>query len=407
MNFSDASLFNGMAPPFNAIDGCYYDIVSEPGPNPELSVSHFPIGSGQVRLLQYASTISWAKPDKDYWREYVDNYFVPDSILRYQVWTPEEHGNRVFDLPAQSMAIMIHKRYMTSLRSLRTHLGRTNEFRCKHTEYPPDAPAHYGGNKYRHETLGTTHVVESDQVQQLLLYKNGWLVQRICTLRAYFVPYTRAILHPDPVTGEMIPRMQTQLRIKHLFFGCLNQLYYIHTPALNALHVDYKIPPEIVAKITADARKGYIRCKDEPEVDTQALTYRMELNGLKPRGILSSPDELPDPIKRLFEISDSVSMLTPLMDIHLREGREPLQILRDFSRENGDGRETAPSTNDNRLFHSRNDNDSFSLPTHGLFDSEAPWFAKLSASNTQHGRQTSDMGVALEERPSKRQNRGV
>lgn len=406
MDLTGAALIDGFQPAIND-DCCYYDIVSEPGPNPELGVSHFPVGSGQVRLLQYTSTISCAKPEKDYWREYVENYFVPDCILRYQVWSPETHENRVFDLPAQSMAIMLHLRYMTTMRSMRMHLGRTNEFRCNHTEYPPDTPAHYGGNDYRHETLGTTHVVESDQVQQLVLYKNGWLIQRICTLRAYMVPYTRAILHPDPVTGEMIPRLQTQLRIKHLFFGCLNQLYYIHDSALNIMHMDCKIPPEIVAKITADARKGYTRCKDEPDVDTQQLTYRMEFDECKPRGNLSSLDEFPDSIKRVLEISDSISMLTPLMDIHLREGKGPLQILRDFSRENKDEKEAAPSTNDNRPFRSRSDNDSFSLPTHGLFDSDAPWLAKLSANNTQHAQGTSHMSVAPEERPSKRQNRGV
>ena len=316
-----ASIIGGMDPPTLSMNDCYYDIVNEPGLNPELGATHFPLGSGQVRLLQYAATISWPKPDFEYWLEFVANYFVPDAILRYQVWNSETYDHRIYDIPAQTMARFLHRRYQGALRSMRTHLGRTNEQRCNPSVFPPSATALYGGDKYRYDQLGTTHLVQSDQVQQLNMYNNGWLTQRICTVYACLMPHTRVVFKPDPVSGDTIPRLETQLRIKHLFFGCLNQINYLPLSALNIRRTEHKLPKEVVDKIVADARRGYSKTEDIPEQVSQ--NYTPPLDETNTRSVVP-PVDFSEPVMRMLEISDRISLLGPLMEIYLNEGKGPL-----------------------------------------------------------------------------------
>ncbi|WFD31765.1 hypothetical protein MSPP1_002804 [Malassezia sp. CBS 17886] len=377
------------------------DQAHGPGPSPELAAPHFPAGEGLFRVLEYFARLMPAGEVRtrhahthsqvgsvDRWNALVDEYFTPDGLFRFVLWSEVTHRNRCIGLVR-----FFSECQRLRLRSMRTHFGETREQCCDPTQPPPPPSYQHAGHIPEPVILNSvTHVVESYQMLQVSTYANGWQNQRVGMFRGLLSPYTRVEYVPAPQEGaseaqEYIPQLVTRLRFNLCSFTTLGQSLYVPVSRLHIQMGTRDIPDSVVEEIIAYGQKrarasssdaneksrALKRAKREEAEDEQANESRKgrasatehtdpprehsprqeaasqdgdagRANGT-PRTRFSIPavgDDpvvylnqygVPDPLMETFELENSIAQMQELMDIHLMEGRSPFEILRAYKKE--------------------------------------------------------------------------
>ncbi len=122
----------------SGIAGGVDSIAGAPGPNPQLQ-AQFPSGSGILRLLQYSEGLSSGtnRGDIDYWRTFVDEFFVPTGVFRLILWNVTSREQKGFEVPTCVLPRYLLTNYVSGLRSSQLQLENPREFQ---TGWPPVNP---------------------------------------------------------------------------------------------------------------------------------------------------------------------------------------------------------------------------------------------------------------------------
>ncbi|WFC96098.1 hypothetical protein MBRA1_002754 [Malassezia brasiliensis] len=349
------------------------NVADRPGYTPEFA-SYFPRGAGTNRIMQYFSEFMppGERPTHARTRGLVRKFFVPEATLRIQLLSSVTHLAKTYDFPYTAVPYFIDMCGRNQFLSMRALFGETDEQRWDPNVPPPSAPPSYATRIPEPVVMGnTTHIVESQHMMQLSTMDNGWQVQRIGMFRALLTPFTTVEETPAPPgasTGAhgMQYHLETRLRVQFLSFSTLAQVMYVPTNTLRYGLGSITVPKDVVERIM---QYGVEREKRRRAVDDDDDRHpKRAHNGKDARAAITSTEEAPaaaheaetassvhdEPIPQftmpavtntslaldnfmvpgemmnLLDILDSVARLQELMDIQLREGRGPAEILRTF-----------------------------------------------------------------------------
>ena len=377
---NSASAANGAMP--SSLTGVE-TVVSAPGPNPQLQ-SHFPSGSGVLRLLQYSEGLGAGsdRGDLNYWRSFVNEFFIPTGVFRLILWNATSREQKGFEVPTCVLPRFLLTNYVSGLRSSQLQLENPREY---HTDWPPvnplppPPPSHKYLNSF--PSANVTHQVDVTKATVASTFDSGWQVQMTGLLRASFVPWVAA-QPSDPA------KMDVQLRLESLDFTVHAHTGFIPRVAIQKSKVDHPLPISLVANIlsTGDnssgssgqsasrkVRGGAAR-KDEADdakrdengnvaVKTEEGSGSGDDDVKSQSGYSVSVEKtfLPDyPVNeygislramRCLEITESVCQLRDLIDLSMRDKLGPIDSLRKFAtqyREMQSGRptpQTGPEAN--------------------------------------------------------------
>lgn len=374
----------------SGIAGGVDSIAGAPGPNPQLQ-AQFPSGSGILRLLQYSEGLSSGtnRGDIDYWRTFVDEFFVPIGVFRLILWNVTSREQKGFEVPTCVLPRYLLTNYVSGLRSSQLQLENPREFQ---TGWPPvnPLPPPPASSKFLNSfpSSNVTHQVDVSKATFVSSFDNGWQVQMSGLLRASFVPWA------VPQPGEP-GKMDVQLRLESLDFTVHSHTGYIPRVAIQKSKVDHPIPSSLVANIlnTGDNantalsgnKKGQNRgtgarkdeADDSKRDENGATLIKIEEGSgsgdddvKSPSGYCVSVEKtfLPDyPVNeygislramRCLEITESVCQLRDLIDLSMRDKLGPIDSLRKFATQyrdmqsgrpagadvNGTGQQSAPNS---------------------------------------------------------------
>nr|CDI56753.1 conserved hypothetical protein [Melanopsichium pennsylvanicum 4] len=353
-------------------------IAGAPGPNPQLQ-SHFPSGSGVLRLLQYSEGLGSGsnRGDIDYWRSFVNEFFTPTGVFRIILWNATSREQKGFEVPTCVLPRYLLTNYVSGLRSSQIQLENPREY---HTGWPPvnplppPPPSHKYVNSF--PSANATHQVDASRATFVSSFDSGWQVQMTGLLRASLVPW--AVAQP----GEP-GKMDVQLRLESLDFTVHAHTGYIPRIAIQKSKVEHPLPNSLITNIrsTSDTnpnqngnKKGQARGvsarKDEGNdakrdengdtvVKTEDSSSSRDDDLKSQSGYTVSVEKtfLPDyPVNeygislramRCLEITESVCQLRDLIDLSTRDKLGPIDSLRKFAtqfREMQSGRAMSQTT---------------------------------------------------------------
>lgn len=338
-------------------------IAGAPGPQPQLQ-SQFHSGSAVLRLLQYSEGLGSGnnRADIDYWRSFVDEFFIPTGVFRLFLWNATSREQKGFEVPTCVLPRYLLTNYVSGLRSSQLQLENPREH---HTGWPPvnplppPPPSHKYLNSF--PSSNVTHQVDVSKATFLSSFDSGWQVHMTGLLRACFVPWAV----PQPHEPG---KLDVQLRLESLDFTAHAHTGYIPRLAIQKSKVDHPLPNSLVANILsagetnsaaqngikkAPARGGAAR-KDEaddakrdengdPIVKTEDGSGSAD-DDVKSQSAYTVSVErtfLPDyPVNeygislramRCLEITESVCQLRDLIDLSMRDKLGPIDSLRKFA----------------------------------------------------------------------------
>ena len=336
-------------------------MVPAPGPNPHLQ-SHFSSGSAVLRLLQYSEGLGSGtnRGDIDYWRTFVDEFFIPTGVFRLILWNATSREQKGFEVPTCVLPRYLLTNYVSGTRSTQLQLDNPREYR---TGWPPvnPLPPPPASHKYLNSfaSANVTHQVDVSKATFLSSFDSGWQVQMTGLLRACFVPWAAA----QP--GEPA-KMDVQLRLESLDFTVHAHSGYIPRVAIQKSKVDHPLPNSLVANIlstadsTASSQDGTKKAQARGARKDEADDAKRDENGdtvIKTEEGCGSGDDdvniqsgytvsvektyLPDyPVNeygislramRCLEITESVCQLRDLIDLSMRDKLGPIDSLRKFA----------------------------------------------------------------------------
>ncbi|CDR99103.1 hypothetical protein, partial [Sporisorium scitamineum] len=353
---------NGAMPSgLNAVDS----MTGAPGPNPQLQ-SHFHSGSAVLRLLQYSEGLGAGnnRTDIDYWRSFVNEFFIPTGVFRLILWNATSREQKGFEVPTYVLPRYLLTNYVSGLRSSQLQLENPREY---HTGWPPvnPLPPPPSSHKYLNSlpSPNVTHQVEVSKATFLSSFESGWQVQMTGLLRACFVPW--AVPHP----GEPA-KMDVQLRLESLDFTVHAHTGYIPRVAIQKSKVEHPLPNSLVANIlstgdtNASSQNGSKRAQSrggaaggrkdeaddakrdedgEPVVKIEESSGSGDDDAKSQSGYTVSVERtfLPEfPVNeygislramRCLEITESVCQLRDLIDLSMRDKLGPIDSLRKFA----------------------------------------------------------------------------
>lgn len=345
----------------NAVDS----MTGAPGPNPQLQ-SHFHSGSAVLRLLQYSEGLGAGnnRTDIDYWRSFVNEFFIPTGVFRLILWNATSREQKGFEVPTYVLPRYLLTNYVSGLRSSQLQLENPREY---HTGWPPvnPLPPPPSSHKYLNSlpSPNVTHQVEVSKATFLSSFESGWQVQMTGLLRACFVPW--AVPHP----GEPA-KMDVQLRLESLDFTVHAHTGYIPRVAIQKSKVEHPLPNSLVANIlstgdtNASSQNGSKRAQSrggaaggrkdeaddakrdedgEPVVKIEESSGSGDDDAKSQSGYTVSVERtfLPEfPVNeygislramRCLEITESVCQLRDLIDLSMRDKLGPIDSLRKFA----------------------------------------------------------------------------
>lgn len=350
---------NGTVPP--ALAGIE-SMAGAPGPNPQLQ-SLFPSGSAVLRLLQYSEGLGSGpnRADIDYWRTFVDEFFIPTGVLRLILWNASSREQKGFEVPTSVLPRYLLTNYVSGLCSSQLQLENPREY---HTGWPPvnPLPPPPASHKFLNSfpSANVTHQVDATKANFVSSFDNGWQVHMTGRLRANFVPWV--VSQP----GEP-GKIDVQLRLESLDFTVNAHTGFIPRVAIQKSRVDHPLPSSLVSSILGSSdnnsfvnsggKKGQNRGAAGRKDDD--ADQKRDENGdpvIKTEEGLSGDDDakdqsgfsvsvektfLPDyPVNeygislramRCLEITESVCQLRDLMDMSARDKLGAIDALRKFA----------------------------------------------------------------------------
>lgn len=352
-----------MSSGLNSVDS----LAGAPGPNPQLQ-SHFHSGSAVLRLLQYSEGLGSGnnRADIDYWRSFVNEFFIPTGVFRLILWNATSREQKGFEVPTCVLPRYLLTNYVSGLRSSQLQLENPREY---HTGWPPvnPLPPPPSSHKYLNSfpSADVTHQVDVAKATFLSSFDSGWQVQMTGLLRACFVPWA------SPQPGDPA-KMDVQLRLESLDFTVHTHTGYIPRVAIQKSKVEHPLPNSLVANIlstgdtntsgqngakTAQSRAGPGGVGGrKDEADDAKRDENGETVVKIEEGSGSGDDEaksqsgytvsvertfLPEyPVNeygislramRCLEITESVCQLRDLIDLSMRDKLGPIDSLRKFA----------------------------------------------------------------------------
>lgn len=188
----------------------------------------------------------------DYWDKLLDDFCVPTAVIRLCLINQETKQWQKFDLERSLIKHFLYGLYVHNLRIMRGLFTEMQEFSCDPMRPPPPPVWSYLPHIPEPLLLGlTTHIVESEQMMNLIAYENGWQCQMKGKLRALLTPYTTLEHVPDPANphGPKIPQYTTSLRLQYLSFFILAHELYMPFEELNQRLSSSVIPSSLVEQI--------------------------------------------------------------------------------------------------------------------------------------------------------------
>ena len=340
-------------------------IAAAPGPNPQLQ-SHFPAGSGLLRLLQYSEALGSGnnRGDIDYWRAFVKDFFIPTGVFRLILWNANSREQKGFEVPTSVLPRYLLTSYLSGLRSSQLQLDNPREYQ---TGWPPvhPLPPPPASHKHinSHPSANVTHHVQVTKANYISNFESGWQVHMSGLLRASFIPWA------TPQPGQA-GKMDVQLRLESLDFTVHGHSGLIPRVAIQKSKVEHPLPNSLIANIlsTADsntnagpnAKKGQREGAGAGARKDESEDTKRDENGdpiVKREGDSGSADDhvksqsgytvavektfLPEyPVNeygislramRCLEITESVCQLRDLIDLSMRDKIGPIDSLRKFA----------------------------------------------------------------------------
>ncbi|KAN0062431.1 hypothetical protein ACQY0O_005318 [Thecaphora frezii] len=240
------------------------------GPYPQLQ-SQFPSGSGVLRLMQYSEGLG-PGPDRgevDYWRAFVDEFFVPSGVFRLLLWNPASREQKGFEVPTSVLPRYFYTSFVSGVRSSQLNLENPREYT---TGYPattllPPPPA---STKFLNSfpSPQATHLVEASRATFYTSFDNGWQVQMVGLLRAHFVPYAKPVASASPGQANgaaaAVSKLDVQLRLESLDFTVHAHTGYIARAAIQKTKLDAAVPNHLVQHILDTAHSGDAAASSSP-----------------------------------------------------------------------------------------------------------------------------------------------
>lgn len=240
------------------------NITTQIGYNPELGATHFPPGVARARVEDFVARffpgedVREAQPDIqpdlsiDYWDKFMDEYCVPTAVLRLCLINQETKQWQKFDLERSLIKHFFYGLYLHNMRIMRGHFREIHEYGCDPMRPPPPPVGTYLSRIPEPLLLGlTTHIVESEQMMNLIAYENGWQCQMMGKLRALLTPYTTLEHVTDPTNpnGPKILRYVTSLRLQYVSFLILAHELYMPFEELTQRLQTSVVPNALVEQI--------------------------------------------------------------------------------------------------------------------------------------------------------------
>ncbi|UZJ54078.1 hypothetical protein CBS101457_003398 [Exobasidium rhododendri] len=206
------------------------------------STSYFGPGAGLARLHQYSEALKEGpgRQTLEYWRSFVDEFYLPQSTMHLVLWNPTTREQKGFEIPSSVVARWMHTNYISGVTSSSLSLESPREY-LSGQPFPP--PPRSVRADFHLPTGSVTHFVECKQSLYINHFENGWQVQMTGLLRVALVPHTRVLPSSSTFTKEDSPMLQTHLR-----FECLEYLVSEHQSVLPCTAGTYKLQEERIPK---------------------------------------------------------------------------------------------------------------------------------------------------------------
>ncbi|EPQ25781.1 uncharacterized protein PFL1_06648 [Pseudozyma flocculosa PF-1] len=197
-----------------------------------------------------------SRNEVEYWRSFVDEFFVPSGIFRLLLWNPASREQKGFEVPTSVLPRYFYTSSVSGVRSSQLSLDNPREYT---TGYPatsllPPPPA---STKFLSSFPSplVTHLVEASRATMYTSFENGWQVQMVGLLRAHFVPYAKPVGPlPGHENGAMpAARYDVQLRLESLDFTVHAHTGYITRAAIQKTKIETAIPSDVVQHIVSRA----------------------------------------------------------------------------------------------------------------------------------------------------------
>lgn len=212
-----------------------------------------------------------------YWRNFCDEFYTPDGMVRYTLWNPTSAEHKMFgerreggrvarrrlmpaglaDIPASVLPRFLHTNYQSGLVSAFFHLDDPREYVAGLEPFPSDRVESPNEERtgaeppllHPHPSAAVSHVVQADRTTTVHEFRDGWQVHHMGAARACFVPHTR-LIHPEPGSSGA-PRLDTALRLESMSIVHHSHATFMPTSLLRKTRVQEKVPADVVAAILA------------------------------------------------------------------------------------------------------------------------------------------------------------
>ena len=366
-----------------------FDVATRPGYCPDLA-RYFPPGAAKSRLEEYFSKYMPRNESKlgfSYWSSLFDDFYVPTGTMRMLLLNDETKQRQRFDIAKEFLPHFFTLCFAHNMRVMRMQFTDINEYLCDPSRPPaPPTGSYEPGYPTPLVLGGTTHIVEAKNVLLCIVYANGWQCQAIGSCRALFAPYSKVRFDSAPpgVKGNAegkVPRLHTQLRVQYLCFNSLSKRIYVPFDEMLSHLESRVIPRQVVENIISYGNKRKKEpYEDRPEdysskrqhqdksdldvsrsseesvdqkppspqadrdsihEDAQLPTFTLNqprLNALRFLDGFGIPQHMNQTVtvrttysKLTSQMMDTIAQLRTLLDIHMEEGRSPLQVMEEFN----------------------------------------------------------------------------
>lgn len=336
-----------------------------------------------LRLLQYSEALGHG-PDRneiEYWRAFVDEFFVPTGVFRLALWNPSSREQKAFEVPTSVLPRYMHTTYVSGLRSSQLTLDNPREYNTgwppSQHNLPPPPTSHKFLNSF--PSPNVTHQIDASKAMFVSSFDNGWQVQMVGLMRAAFVPYARPVA--DAGSSSSV-RLDLQLRLESLDFTVHAHTGYIPRVAIQKTKVEHPIPTGLVSTIQSgnhDAKRNGRKVSKKDTKDdadsTNSSTHATDDethddSNVKLEDGVANDDKkssgfsmavektfLPDyPVNeygvslramRCLEITESVCQLRDLIDVSARDKLGPIDSLRKFAAQYREAQSNRPGAMSN------------------------------------------------------------
>ncbi|CAO1615666.1 unnamed protein product [Sympodiomycopsis kandeliae] len=312
-----------------------------------------PPGAAILRLIQMYDAMAGKGSvneshilNLNYWKNLVQEFFMPDGFFRQVAWNPSAREQRAFELPVSVLARYFHTVHLSGAVSTGVSLSHPREWPSSSLRSIPPPPL------TKRPILGqpnarTTHFVQVDRVKMSVEYDNGWIVVHSGLLRAALTPFAG------------------QLKFQFVDFLVTDHESYVPKKKMRRGIADQPLSDDLVAAIRGGAKssggadvstdrkdKKEKDKKEDSSANSSATSSSFTGTGEDKSSIKREDGRYTVPVERwsmpenpvneygmtlramrCLEITESVCQLRGLMDFAASNGLAPKDALRKLAEE--------------------------------------------------------------------------